>query len=445
MKLTFRGGIHPGDNKAGTEDKQIVQLSPSKEMVYPMVQHIGAPCKPLVAVGDRVLMGQKIGDVDAFVSSPVHSSVSGTVKAIEKRRHPDGNMVESVVIENDGLDEKVPDIHPYNDYTGLDRGDKLRLVREAGIVGMGGAGFPTQIKLAPPAGTRVDCVIVNGAECEPYLTSDHRVMVESPGMVLNGLSMIMDILGVRQGYIGIEENKPEAIAAVQKAADTYDGISVKILRTKYPQGSEKHLIKAITGREVPSGKLPADAGVVVNNVDTCTAVYNAIANRHPVLSRVVTVSGGGVVAPANFRVRIGTPFADVLAHAGGLKANVRKVLMGGPMMGVAQFDLSVPVIKGTSAILAFTESEIGPREDAPCIKCGKCVEKCPMGLMPLFLNAYARKGDLEKCKEYHILDCIECGVCSYLCQCERHPSQAIKVAKQLITRQSRAGREINGK
>lgn len=438
MKLTFRGGIHPGDHKAETEHKPIVQLSPSDVMVYPMVQHIGAPCKPLVVVGDRVLMGQKIGDADAFVSSPIHSSVSGVVKAIEKRRHPNGNLVESVVIENDGLDEAVPEIHPYDDYAALDRGDKLRLVREAGIVGMGGAGFPTQIKLAPPAGTHVDCVIVNGAECEPYLTSDHRVMVETPKLVLDGLSMIMDILGVTQGYVGIEENKPDAISAMQQAAGAYPGIAVKTLRTKYPQGSEKHLIKAITGREVPSGKLPADVGVVVNNVDTCTAVYHAIASRRPVMSRVVTVSGSGVVQPSNFRVRIGTPFADVLAHAGGLRDNVRKVLVGGPMMGIAQFDLNVPVVKGTSAILAFTEREVTDKTDAPCIKCGKCVEKCPMGLMPLFLNAYARKGDLEKCQEYHIMDCIECGVCSYLCQCERHPSQAIKIAKQQITRRARA-------
>ncbi len=438
MNLTFRGGVHPSGHKAATENKAIVVLAPPKELVYPMVQHIGAPCKPLVAVGDRVLMGQKIGDVDAFVSSPVHSSVSGVVKAIGRRRHPNGSMVESVVVENDGKDEKVAEIHEYHDYASLDRGDKLRLVREAGVAGMGGAGFPTQIKLAPPAGTKLDCVIVNGAECEPYLTSDHRVMVETPGLVLDGLTMVMDILGVQTGYVGIEENKPDAIAAMQQAARTYRGITVKTLRTKYPQGSEKHLIKAITGREVPSGKLPADVGVVVNNVDTCIAVYNAIANRHPVISRVVTVSGAGVITPSNFRVRIGTPFSDVLAHAGGLRADTGKVVMGGPMMGVAQFDLSVPVVKGTSAILAFTKAEIEQKEDAPCIKCGKCVEKCPMGLMPLFLNAYARKGDLEKCLEYHIMDCIECGVCSYLCQCERHPSQAIKVAKQQITRNRRA-------
>ncbi len=438
MNLTFRGGVHPDDHKAGTEHKSIVLLSPPKELVYPMVQHIGAPCKPLVAAGDRVLMGQKIGDVDAFVSSPVHSSVSGVVKAVERRRHPNGSMVEAVVVENDGKDEQVPEIHEYHDYASLDRGDKLRLVREAGIVGMGGAGFPTQIKLAPPSGTKVDCVIVNGAECEPYLTSDHRVMVETPELVLDGLQMVMDILGVGHAYIGIEENKPDAISAMRQVADKRRGVEVKILRTKYPQGSEKHLIKAITGREVPSGKLPADIGVVVNNVDTCAAVYHAISHRRPVMSRVVTVSGDGVVSSSNFRVRLGTPFSEVLSHAGGLKETARKVVMGGPMMGIAQFDLSVPVVKGTSAILAFTEDALSHKEEAPCIKCGKCVEKCPMGLMPLFLNAYARRGDLEKCLDYHIMDCIECGVCSYLCQCDKHPVQAIKVAKQSITRQRRA-------
>lgn len=432
MKYTFKGGIHPYDGKGATENKNIVYLEPSKVMVYPMVQHIGAPCTPCVSVGDKVTVGQKIGDSDAFVSVPVHSTVSGVVKEIKLMLHPNGKMVESVVVENDGLGTMHPDIHPYDDADKLSKEEKIKIIREAGIVGMGGAGFPTFIKLNPPADKTIEYCIVNGAECEPYLTSDHRVMIEAPVPVIEGLRMIMDIVGAEKGYIAIEENKPEAIETMRKQIERYDGIELKVLKTKYPQGSEKHLIKAVTGREVPSGKLPADVGVVVNNVDTCTAVFNAMKYRQPILSRIVTVSGSGIVNPSNFRVSIGTSFEDVINAAGGMTEGVKKVIMGGPMMGVAQFDLSVPVIKGTSGILAFTDKELPTKGTSPCIRCGNCVEKCPMHLMPLYLNAYASLGDVDKCIEYNIMDCIECGVCSYMCQCDQHPVQKIKIIKAEI-------------
>lgn len=432
MKLTFKGGIHPKDGKEFTENKAIVQLDAPAELVYPMVQHIGAPCTPCVAVGDTVAVGQKIGDSDAFVSAPVHSSVSGTVKAIEPRRHPNGSMVQCVIVENDGFNTMHPDIHPYDGIDKLTKDELVKLVHQAGIVGMGGAAFPTHVKLTPPSDKKIDVCIVNGAECEPYLTSDHRVMIENPKSVFEGIKIIKKILGVEKAYIGIEENKPEAIASMMACAESYDGVEVKVLKTKYPQGSEKHLIKAITGREVPSGKLPADVGAVVNNIDTCTAIYNAVAFHRPLISRIVTVSGSGIKNPSNFLVPVGTPFQYVIDAAGGFNEGVKKVVMGGPMMGIAQFDLNVPVVKGTSGILAFIEDELSGKHTSPCIRCGKCVRNCPMGLMPLYINAYAQAKDIDKCIEYNIMDCISCGVCSYTCQCEQLPSQNIKRIKDEI-------------
>lgn len=432
MKYTFKGGMHPHDFKHMTENKSIIDISAPSVMVYPMVQHIGAPCTPCVKVGDLVCVGEKIGDSTSFVSAPVHSSVSGKVVAVENRRHPNGKMVECVVVENDEQYTVYKDIHPYDNTEKLTKEEKINLIREAGVVGMGGACFPTFIKLSPPKDKHIDLCIVNGAECEPYLTSDHRVMIEAPVPVFEGLKIIMNILNVKKGYIGIEENKPVAIKTMKEVAKSYPGIEVKVLKTKYPQGSEKHLIKALTGREVPSGKLPADAGVVVNNIDTCTAVYNAIAFHQPVLSRIVTVSGSGIENPSNFRVPVGTSFEYVIEKAGGLKEGVKKVVMGGPMMGIAQFDLSVPVVKGTSGILAFTDKELEFKNTSPCIRCGKCVQRCPMNLMPLYLNTYAALKDVDKCLEYNIMDCIECGICTYTCRCEQHPSQNIKLMKAEI-------------
>ncbi len=433
--LTFRGGIHPDDKKTNTRAKKIIEIAPSAEMVYPLSQHIGAPCESLVSPGDFVLAGQKIADSKAFVSAPIHASVSGTVKAIERRRHPNGKLVESIVVENDGKNQLSPDIYPRDDFFTLSKEEKLRIIREAGIVGMGGAGFPTHVKLNPK--TEVEYCIVNGAECEPYLTSDHRVMREEPETVVEGLRCIMATVPAKRGIIAIEENKQDAIEQITKACQKYDDIQVVVLRTKYPQGSEKHLIKAVTGREVPSGGLPADVGVVVNNVDTAASVFRAATLRQPLTSRVVTVSGSAIDTPRNFRVKIGTSFSDVIENAGGFIGDVGKVIMGGPMMGIAQFDLNVPVIKGTSGILAFDKSEVRPKAQSPCIRCGECVERCPMHLMPLYLNIYAGAGDYEKCLQYGIMDCIECGVCSYLCQSDRDPVKNIRLAKQEILKRKK--------
>lgn len=430
--LTFRKGLHPHDHKGATANCAVTELEASQIMVYPLSQHIGTPCSPIVEVGQRVLAGQKIGDSDAFVSAPIHSSVSGTVKAIEPRPHPNGRKVMSVVVENDFLYEEHPDIYERRDLSNLTKDEKIAIIREAGLVGLGGAAFPTHIKLNPPEDKKIDCLIINGAECEPYLTSDYRVMIETPSLIFKGIEMIKDILGVDKCVIGIEDNKPEAIGVMTELAKSYPGTTVAALKTKYPQGSEKHLIKAITGREVPSGKLPADVGVVVNNIDSCTAVYNALTYRKSVMTRIVTVSGSGVKKPSNFRVRIGTSFTDILTAAECDFDNTKKIIMGGPMMGIAQVSTEVPTIKGTSAILAFTDEEVNTPDTVNCVKCGECVAHCPMNLLPALLNSYAKINDTEKLTKLNIMDCIECGICSYTCQCRNPITQNIKIAKAKI-------------
>ena len=427
--LTFRGGLHPNDCKAQTANCAIEELAASKIMVYPMQQHIGAPCTPVVQVGDRVTAGQKLGDSDAFVSAPIHSSVSGTVTAIEPRLHPNGRKVMSVVVENDFLYENHPEIYKHTDIDKLTKKEKLNIIRDMGLVGLGGATFPTHIKLNPPEDKKIDCLIINGAECEPYLTSDYRLMIETPKYIFKGIELIKDILGAECCVIGIENNKPAAISVMTEVAKSYKGIEVVALKTKYPQGSEKHLIKAITGREVPGGKLPSDVGVVVNNIDSCIAVYNAIVYRKPVMTRIITVSGSGIRKSSNFRTRIGTSFEDVLIAADCDFQNTKKIIMGGPMMGIAQYSCDVPTIKGTSAILAFTDKETEEKKTLSCVKCGKCVSACPMGLVPALLSANYKIGNYEMLSKLNIMDCIECGICSYTCQCRIPITQNIKMAK----------------
>lgn len=429
-KLTFKGGVHPDNNKNYTCAKPIEILAPPTELVFPVAQHIGAPCTPCVKLGDYVKMGQKIADSDAFVSAPIHSSVSGTVKAIEMRPVPNGTMVESIIIENDfedNLDETLVPI----DYMSVSPDEIPGIVREAGVVGMGGATFPTHVKLTPPEGKKIDTVIVNGAECEPYLTSDHRVMLETPDEVVMGLKILLYRFGITDGHIAIEENKPDAIAVMKKKCES-EGICVDTLKKKYPQGGEKQLIYAVTKRKVPVGKLPADVGVVVVNVDTCTAIARKFMYGTPLMRRIVTVVGTPLEKQANYNVRIGTPVEYVLEQNGGFIKEPKKVILGGPMMGVPQFRLDVPVIKGTSAILCLDEKEAEIPPESPCIRCGKCVDHCPMNLMPLYLHDFAKKGNMEECEKYNVTACLECGCCSFVCPAKRHLVQNIRIAKQNV-------------
>ncbi len=432
-KLTFKRGIHPDDNKLATCGLSIQKVDPPALLYFPLKQHIGAPLSPLVKKGDSVLMGQVIADSDAPVSVPLHSSVSGTVKDIGLYLHPSGVRVPTIVIENDGADTPAP-CYPVVPVEELSKEEIIKRIRMAGIVGMGGAGFPTHIKLSPPKDKTITNIIVNGAECEPYLTSDHRVMLETPEEVLSGLSIVMKLFSLDSGTIAIEENKPDAIKVLQECSKDYPGISVVTLKKKYPQGGEKQLIYAVCGQEVPSGSLPADVGCIVLNIDTVTAICRAVTKGVPLIRRIVTVSGDCVQSPGNFFVRLGTPFSVVLEAAGGVISEPKKILMGGPMMGISGHSLDVPVVKGTSAILLFSEKETTLGQETPCIRCGKCIDVCPMSLRPSFLNAYYVKGDWDKCREEHCQDCIECGCCSYVCPAKRHLVQSIRVAKEKMKR-----------
>lgn len=424
---TFKGGIHPPYNKERSRYLSIENLEGSKEMIFPLSQHIGAPASPVVKVGDRVCTGQLIAAASGFVSANIHSSVSGTITAIKPCLHPNGAEVMSIVIENDFKYEKDSSVTANSSADMLSTEEILEIVRNAGIVGMGGATFPTHVKLSPPADKKIEAVIVNGAECEPYLTSDHRVLLESPEGVLKGLKACMKALNVTVGYVAIEDNKEDAIKTVSETAKAFDCITVVPLKTKYPQGSEKHIIKAVTGREVPSGGLPADAGVVVINVDTANSISTAIDTGMPLITRIVTVGGDAMKEARNFRVRIGTPVKDVIEAAGGFCAEPDKILLGGPMMGTAIASTEVPIIKGTGAVLAFTKK--AAPTPGKCMRCGKCVDACPMHLQPLLLRAYGKKGDLDMLKKLNITDCIECGVCSYLCPGGQNPLQYIRVSK----------------
>ncbi len=429
-KLTFRGGVHPKDDKEHTCFKEIRELELPETLVFPLSQHIGAPCEPLVKKGDRVLKGMKIADSAAFVSAPIHSSVSGTVTAIEPRPVSNGQMVNSIVVKNDFEDEEDPSIAPL-DYKTVKPEDIPGIIREAGVVGMGGATFPTHVKLNPAPDKKIDTVIVNGAECEPYLTSDHRVMLETPDEVITGLKIILYRFGINNGHIAIEENKPDAIELFEKLC-VKEGITVDTLKKKYPQGGEKQLIYAVTKRKVPLGGLPADVGTVVVNIDTCTAIARRFMYGTPLIRRIVTLVGGAIENPCNYRVRIGTPVDFIIEKAGGFKEEPKKVIMGGPMMGPAQFRLDVPIIKGSSAILCLTEKEAELPEEGPCLRCGKCVEHCPMGLMPLYISQFSRMGDYDSCEKYNITACIECGCCSFECPAKRHLVQDIRQGKQQV-------------
>jgi electron transport complex protein RnfC len=427
----FRSGIKPGHNKGTAEMQTVIMPTPTK-VVIPMLQHIGKPCIPIVNKGDRVLVGQKIGDCDAFISSPIHSSVSGIVTDIKPMLYSGGFEVMSIEIKPDGLQEVHESVKPPRS---LEKESHLKSIRESGIVGLGGAGFPTAVKLSPPPGKSLDILIVNGAECEPYITSDFREMIENPDGIIGGISIIMRITGIKKAYIGIEANKPEAIIKLdEKTRGT--GIDVVPLRTRYPQGGEKQLIYAVTGRKVPAGKLPSDVGVLVQNVNTVSFIARYVKTGMPLIKRRITVDGDAVAKPMNVEVPIGTSLKDVFDFCGGFKETPRKIIMGGPMMGVSQFSLDNTILKQTNAILAFSEKQAALEKESDCIRCGKCVSVCPMSLMPLYINANVMNGNIEQTLKYHVNDCIECGSCSYICPASRHLVQSIRYAKAELKRKA---------
>lgn len=429
-KFTFKGGVHPYDGKALSKDKPIQDINPGKRLYYPLAQHIGAPAKMIVEKDDHVLVGQMIAEKGGFVSSPIYSSVSGKVIGCEKIRNVVGDMVDAIVIENDDLYEVAEPINTkaFNEMT---KEEVIETIGKAGIIGMGGAGFPTQVKLSPKEPDKIDYVIVNCAECEPYLTSDYRKMLEEPEKLISGLQIELSLFDNAKGVLAIEDNKPDCIELLTKLTKDIDNISVAALKTKYPQGSERHLIYAVTKRKLNSKMLPADAGCIVNNVDTVIAINNAINEGKPLYERIVTVTGDCVENPCNYRVRTGMLYSEVIEQAGGFKTEPEKIISGGPMMGFSLFDLTVPVTKSSSAVLAFASDPVKKAKATACINCGRCAEACPSGLLPGWLEAAANHGDEEAFLKYGGMECVECGSCSYVCPAKKQLCQSIKSMRKI--------------
>ena len=442
MAITFKGGFHVEDHKELTKDKHTKTIPDCETHIYPMRQHIGAPLQALVKKGDTVTVGQKIADSPEFVCAPIHSSISGTVTDIRPYFHDSGSKVDAIFIKNDMQYTVCDEVKP-KDYTKMNKDELLGVIREAGIVGMGGAGFPTHVKLSPRQ--RVDYVIVNGAECEPYITSDHRFMLEQPDDIIYGLRIAMKILGLTDGYIGVELNKPDGIRSLENCRECSHEIQVLGLKTKYPQGAEKQLIKAVTGRNVPPGKLPADAGAVVINVATAVAIATAFKKGMPAIMKNVTVSGDAIKNPSNFKVRTGVPVSFLIEQAGGFTAPPEKVISGGPMMGLAQYNTDYAVTKTTSSVLAMLHAPKTYDPDSPCIRCGRCVSHCPMQLMPFKLADAAHRDDIEQAQRYNVLECIECGLCSYICPAKKNLLQFIRMIKPDVMRKIREESAKNGK
>lgn len=435
MKLrSFRGGVHPPEEKI-TSQKPIQELPHPKRVVIPLSQHTGAPAKPVVKIGEKVKTGQRIGEAQGPISSTIHASLSGKVIDISAYPHPLGPPSLAIAIESDGKDEYHPDIKHNNEYFRLHPNEIKEIIREAGIVGLGGAAFPTHVKLSPPEDKWIDTVILNGCECEPYLTCDHRLMVEKTYEIIEGLKIIARTLEVTSCYIGIERNKEDAIRVVRKEIRNEANMEVVPLRTKYPQGSEKQLVKAILNREVPSGGLPLNVGVVVQNVGTALAISEAVRKGRPLIERVVTVTGKGIKNPANLRIRIGTLFQDVIDYCGGFREKPGKIIMGGPLMGFSQYTTQVPVIKGTTGILVLPEEEVEEIRERSCIRCSRCVDVCPMDILPNLIAQYARKDRFDWAEKYGALDCMECGVCAYVCPAKIPLIQLIKYAKTQLVKQ----------
>ena len=427
---SFRGGDHPAEAKDLTRELPLTEFLPQGEMVFPLGQHIGKPASPVVAKGDEVLMGQLIAQADGFVSANIYSSCSGKVKAIDRRIIGAGVMAQCIIIDNDGQYKKAPGVGEKAKLKHVSTADILDKIRNAGIVGLGGAGFPTHVKLAPKEPEKIDYIIANCAECEPYLTSDYRIMLEDTERLVEGMKIILQLFPNAKGVFGVENNKPDCIEKLQKATEGEPKLSVCPLQTKYPQGSERHMIYAVTGRSINSKMLPADAGCVVDNVETITSIYDAVKLGRPNMERIMTVTGEAVKNPGNFKFMMGTSFQELLDAAGGFKEEPKKLISGGTMMGFALFDLSVPTTKTTSALLCLTKDEVEEAKGTACINCGRCVEICPELLVPSKLAKFAERKKPEEFEKWYGLECIECGSCSFICPAKRPLAQAIKGMKK---------------
>ena len=431
---TFKGGVHPYEGKELAKDQPIVEVLPKGDLVYPLSQHIGAPATPVVAVGDKVLKGQKIAEAGGFVSSPIYASASGTVKAIEPHRVAVGDMVNSIVIENDGAFEEV-EYTPCEDVTALSKEEIVNKVKEAGVVGMGGAGFPTHVKLSPKEPEKIEYVIANCAECEPYLTADYRRMLENPEELIGGMKIILQLFDHAKGVLGIEDNKPDCIEKLTELVKDEPRIEVCPLQTKYPQGGERQLIYAVTGRAINSKMLPADAGCIVDNVETIIAVYRAVKLGRPVTNRISTITGDAIANPGNFLYSIGTSYAELVEAAGGFKTQPEKIISGGPMMGFAMPWLSAAVNKNNNALTVLKKDPVAEAEkqQTACLRCGRCGQVCPIGLVPQMMAAAAEKKDYARYeKKLYGLECIACGSCTFTCPAKRPLMQLFKQTKAEI-------------
>ena len=435
MKTFSIGGVHPCDSKISAG--AAIENFPIPEVAYiSMSQHLGAPAEPVVAAGDKVKTGQLIAKANGFISAPVHSSVSGTVKSIEMVKDLAGNLCKAVIIDVEG-DEWMEGIDRSEDIVReikLDQKEIIARIAECGIVGLGGATFPTNVKLSPPPGKKAEFLIINGAECEPYLTSDYRVMIEMPEQVLIGAAIMMKALGVTKGFVGIEENKPEAIRVLNGYSEKYPDIQIVPLKKKYPQGGEKQLIDAVVGRQVPSMGLPIDTGAVVQNVGTALAVYEAVQKNKPLFEGILTVTGECCPQQRNFKHRVGTPISKIIEAVGGVPEEAVKVISGGPMMGKAMCNIDAPTLKGSSSVLFLTEKQTKRKEEGNCIRCAKCVSVCPMGLEPYLLNKLGRAGRMDDLEANRVYDCIECGCCSFTCPAYIPLLDMIRLAKGQVMR-----------
>ena len=429
-KLTFNGGIHPYDGKDLTKDFAIVDILPKKELVYPLSQHIGAPATPIVKKGDRVLRGQMVAEATGFISAPIHSSVSGTVKAIEPRRVVTGDMVMSIIVENDEKYEEVT-YQACEDLDALSNEEIIAKIKDAGVVGMGGAGFPTFVKLSPKNSKNIDYVIANCAECEPYLTSDYRRMMEEPEKLVEGMKIMLRLFENAHGILAVEDNKPDCIEKLRNLTKDETRIQVKELKTKYPQGSERQLIYASCGRRLHSAKLPSDVGCIVDNVDTIVAIYHAVVEGRPLMERIITVTGDCVRNPRNYKVHIGMNYHDLLEASGNFTKKPAKIISGGPMMGFSLFQLDVPTTKTASALLCLSRDDVSREKETACINCGRCAAVCPSRILPGRLADFADRGQEEEFLKCNGMECIECGCCSYVCPAKKHLTQSIKSMRKM--------------